>query len=57
MFTPSVQFTNLYPAFVVGVTVAEALVSNVPPPLVVPPVAGIDDNATVYVGVILKLHT
>jgi hypothetical protein len=48
MFTPSVQFVNLYPTFAVAVTVTEALESNVPTPLAVPPADGIDDNATVY---------
>ena len=47
MVTPSVQFTNLYPAFANAVTVTEALESNVPPPLAVPPAAGSADSVTV----------
>jgi hypothetical protein len=46
----SVQFVNVYPAFAVAVTVTEEPELNGPPPLVVPPTAGFDDNVTVYCG-------
>jgi hypothetical protein len=51
MFTPSVQFVNLYPAFAVAVILTEALESNVPPPLAVPPADGIDDSVIVYIRI------
>ena len=47
---------NVYPAFVVAVTVMDEPESNVPPPLVVPPAAGFDDNVTVKGMTVVNLH-
>ena len=47
MFTPSVQFLNVYPTAGTALAVTEAPESNVPAPVVVPPNKGLEESATV----------
>ena len=46
----SVQFTNVYGAVGVAVTVTELFAATVPPPLTVPPLDGFAETLMTYVG-------
>ena len=57
-FPFSVHLINAYPVLGVAVTVIEDPELNIPPPLVVPPAEGFDDNDTVsFTAAAVKLAT